>query len=72
MGMEDDTRGFLVKILNTISFVLIWMITNVFLGIFLGYGFFEGSPDWKNIAFYIFFLVTFLLLVRYLFRKWRF
>ena len=46
MGMEDETREFLVRILNTIAMVLLWMITNVFFGIFLGYAFFDGSPTW--------------------------
>jgi len=71
MGMEDDTREFLVKIVNTISMVLLWMITCVFLGIFLGYAFFEGSPNWKNIVFYIVFLVSLFFLIRYLIRKWK-
>jgi len=69
--MEDDTREFLIKIVNTISMVLIWMITCVFLGIFLGYAFFEGPLNWKNIVFYIFFLVSLFFLTRYLIRKWK-
>jgi len=71
MGMEDDTREFLIKILNTISIVLLWMITCVFFGIFLGYAFFEHSPDWKNILFYILFLLSLFFLARYLLRKWK-
>jgi len=71
MGMEDDTREFLVRIINTISMVLIWMIASVFFGIFLDYGFFERSPDWKNILFYILFLISLFFLIRYLIRKWR-
>ncbi len=70
MGMEDETRGFLVLILNTISLVLIWMIASVFFGIFLGYAFFEDSPTWKNIVFYIIFLVSLFFLIRRLWRKW--
>ena len=71
MGMEDNTREFLVKIVNTISMVLIWMISCVFLGIFLGHAFFDDTPDWKNILFYIFFVCSFYLLIRYLGRKWK-
>ena len=71
MGMEDETREFLVKILNTISMVLLWMIACVFFGIFLDYAFFEGAPNWKNIVFYILFLISFILLIRYLMRKWK-
>ena len=71
MGMEDDTRHYLVLILNTISIVLMWMMTCVFFGIYLGYGFFEDSPGWKNILFYILFLATFFFLLRHLLRKWK-
>jgi ABC-type glycerol-3-phosphate transport system permease component len=71
MGMEDDARGFLVLIVNTIAIVLIWMMASVFFGIFLNYGFFETKPTWKNIIFYIFFLVSLFFLIRYIIRKWK-
>jgi hypothetical protein len=67
MGMEDETRNFLVLILNTISLVLIWMIANVFIGIYLNLGFFETTPTWKN----FFFLSTLVWLFIYLRRKWK-
>ena len=37
MGFEDDTREFLVRILNTIAIVLVWMMANVFIGIYKSY-----------------------------------
>ena len=70
MGMEDDTRAFLVLILNTIALVLLWMIANVLVGIYLGYAFFEGSPGWKNIVYYILTIASFILLIRHIRRKW--
>jgi len=70
MGMEDDAREYLVKVMNTIFTVLLWMIACVFFGIFLGYAFFENAPGWKNIVFYIVFLVSFYYLIRYIIRKW--
>lgn len=71
MGMEDETREFLVLIVNTISKVLLWMMINVFTGIYLGYGFFENKPDWGNIIYYLFFLLTFYLLFKHLKTKWK-
>lgn len=68
--MEDDTRAFLVLIINTIALILIWMIANVLVGIYMGYAFFEGSPGWKNILYYIGTVVTFILIVRRLRRQW--
>ena len=69
--MEDETREFLVLIVNTISKVLLWMMINVFTGIYLGYGFFENKPDWRNIIYYLFFLLTFYLLFKHLKIKWK-
>ena len=71
MGMEDDTIGFLILIVNTISKVLIWMMASVFFGIYLNYGFFDDSPGWKNIIFYILFLATLFMLLRHLRHKWK-
>lgn len=72
MGMEDDTRGFLILIVNTIATVLIWMIANVLVGIYFNLAFFEDKPDWKNLVYYFGFLVSLFLLIRYLRRKWKF
>lgn len=70
MGMENETRDFLVLIANTISKVLLWMMVNVFVGIYLGYGFFEGKPDWTNIVYYLFCLVSLLFLINHLKKAW--
>ena len=69
--MEDDTREFLVLIVNTIAWVLLWMMINVLMGIYMGYGFFESTPDWKNIAYYFFLIISFIFLVKLLKRKWK-
>ncbi len=71
MGMEDDTRGFLVLIVNTIALVLLWMIANVLVGIYWGYAFYALSITWKNILYYIISLASLVLLVWYITRKWK-
>ena len=71
MGMEDETREFLVRILNTVSLVLLWMIANVFIGIYKGFAFFEHSPAWPNYVYYAFLLISFGALFLYLKRKWK-
>ena len=71
MGMEDDTRGFLVLIANTIAWVLLWMIANVLVGIYWGYGFYEHHAGWKNIVYYIFAVLSFILLTWHIIRKWK-
>jgi ABC-type glycerol-3-phosphate transport system permease component len=69
--MEEETRAFLLKILNTVSIVLIWMITQVFVGIYKGYAFFEDKPGWKNYLYYAFLVISFVALVIYIRRKWK-
>lgn len=71
MAMEDETRAFLVRILNSLSVVLIWMILNVFFGIYKNFAFFDTYPDWTNYVFYIFFIGSLALLAVYLYRKWK-
>ena len=71
MGMEDDARYFFVKIMNTISWVFIWMMANVIAGIYFELAFFEGEPGWQNYLYYTALLVSFFFLIRYLRRKWK-
>lgn len=71
MGMEDETREFLVRILNTVAIVLVWMMANVFIGIYKGYAFFEEKPDWTNYVYYVFLIISFITLVIHLKRRWK-
>jgi hypothetical protein len=71
MGIEDDTRQFLLLIVNTIAIVLIWMIANMLAGIFFGLAFFEQKPDWKNILYYICFITSLFFLIKHLKNKWK-
>jgi len=69
--MEDETRAFLILIVNSIAYVLLWMMANVFVGIYFGLAFFEGSPSWKNILYYVITFGTLFLICRMLKRKWK-
>ena len=71
MGIEDETREFLVRILNTVAIVLLWMMANVFIGIYKGFAFFEDKPDWTNYLYYAFLITSFVFLVIHLKRKWK-
>lgn len=69
--MEDETRDFLVLIVNTVSWVLLWMMLNVFFGIYCGYGFFEESPTIKNAGYYLFFAFSLAFLIKTIIKKWK-
>lgn len=69
--MEDETKDFLVRILQTISLVLLWMMVNVYFGIYQEYAFFYDRPHWANYLFYVLSFITLVFLVRHLWRKWK-
>jgi hypothetical protein len=71
MGMEDDTRAFFILIANSIALILIWMIANILVGIYWNYAFFEGSPSWKNLLYYLVSLIVLVLIGRHIIRKWK-
>jgi len=71
MGIEDDTREFLVRILHTISIVLVWMLLNVFFGFYKDYAFFINHPNWTNYLFYVLSAATLVMLIIHLRRKWK-
>jgi hypothetical protein len=71
MGMEDDTIEFLVRIMQTISIILLWMMLNVFFGFYKDYAFFNIRPNWTNYLFYVLSATSFVMLIIHLRRKWR-
>lgn len=71
MGMEDDTKDFLVLIMHTAALIIIWMMANVFIGIYLKLGLFEETPSLKNWIYYFVFLISLFFLFVHLRKKWR-
>lgn len=69
--MEDETRAFFVLIANTISIVLLWLLVNVFFGLYKELAFFEGHPGWKNYLYYAWFLTSLYFIGRHVKKKWR-
>jgi len=69
--MEPEVREFLVKIMQSISMGLVWLLINMSIGIYYGYAFFEGSPTIGNYIYYIAFLVSLVALILYLKKKWK-
>ncbi len=70
--MEPEVRNFLSKILSSISMTLLWLLINSTVGIGFNYAFFEKKPSLGNYIFYVWFIVSFFFLLRYLLRKWNF
>ena len=69
--MEPDIKAFLIKIVQSISMGLLWLLINMTFGIYYGFAFFEGSPTLGNYLFYTWFLTSMAALFVYLKRKWK-
>ena len=70
MGMEDDTRLFLITIMQTVSLLILWLLINIFIGLYLKFGLFENSPSLKNIIYYILFIAGCFFLYKHIKKKW--
>jgi predicted membrane channel-forming protein YqfA (hemolysin III family) len=68
---DPGVKKFFLKILNSISWGLIWMLSCAAAGIYFEWGFIRDKPAYIPILFYTAMAVTLLLLVRYLLRLWK-
>ena len=69
--MEQDVKEFLLRIVQTISMAMLWLLLNMTIGIYFDLAFFEGTPTIWNYIFYLWFLITFILLLIYFRNKWK-
>ncbi len=69
--MEPEVKEFLVRIMQSISMGLVWLLLNMSIGIYYGFAFFEGSPTLGNIIYYFGFLISLAMLIAYLRKKWK-
>ncbi len=69
--MEPDIRAFLIRIVQSISMGILWLLLNMSIGIYFGFAFFEGSPTIGNYIYYVAFLASLFFLIKYLIKKWK-
>ncbi|MDQ3551574.1 MAG: hypothetical protein M3413_08605 [Bacteroidota bacterium] len=70
-GMDPEMRKYFWKIVYSFSFGLVWMLTMAMSGLYFRLAIIEDSIRWYNIVFYIVFLATLILLIRYFFKSWK-
>jgi hypothetical protein len=70
-GWDPDVKKFLLKILNTVSLVLFWMIACATAGIYFQLGYTSGKPVVYTIFFYAAMFITLTLLLRHLYKVWK-
>ncbi|HTE25523.1 hypothetical protein [Flavitalea sp.] len=68
--MEEDAKQFLLRVVRSLTAGLLWLFINMTLGIYLGLLLFEDVPSTGNIIFYLWFVLSIGLLIRYLIRTW--
>lgn len=68
---DPDVKKFLLKVLNSVSVVLLWMMACVTAGIYFKLGYTSGEPKIYIILFYLGLVITLFLLIRYLYKKWK-
>jgi hypothetical protein len=73
--MEENSnpgvKQFFVKILNSIAWTLLWMMSTATAGIYFQLGYTNGKPVIYTILFYAVMAITLFFLIRYLYRSWK-
>lgn len=69
--MEPEVKAFLIKIVQTMSMGLLWLLINMSIGIYYGFAFFEDKPTLGNYIYYTGFLISLVALILYLKKKWK-
>jgi hypothetical protein len=70
--MEPDIKDFLSRVMSSLSVGLLWLLINTTIGIGFNYAFFDNQPSVGNYIFYVWFLLSLVLLVLYYRKKWKF
>ncbi len=68
--MEPGVRTYLIRIVNTLSLGLLWMVVNSTLGIMYAFAFVDKQISIGNIIFYIWFLVSLVVYLIWVYRVW--
>jgi membrane protein DedA with SNARE-associated domain len=69
--MEPEVRRFLQKVVWTLTGALLWLTVNMYIGVYKELAFPVSKITVWNILFYVFALVTLVLLIIYYFRLWK-
>ena len=70
-GMEPEAKKYLLKVLNSLSFGLLWLTLNVLGGLYWGYAIIEEKLSLSNVLFFAWFLLSLIVLLYFYYRIWR-
>lgn len=70
-GWDPEVKRFFLKILNTISWGLIWILLAATFGLYLGWAYNSGRPVYTHIIYYLCMPVSLFFVVRHIYRLWK-
>ncbi len=70
-GIDPQVKKYFRKIINSFSYGMLWMLAMSFLGLYFQLGFVADGFRWYNVVFYLVFLFTLFLLIRFFYRTWK-
>ncbi len=70
-GWDPEVKKYFRKVLFTVSYGLLWLMTMVALGIYHGFAYRDDKPLLHTILFYSFSAITLVLLIRYFYKTWK-
>ena len=70
-GWDPEVKKYFLKILSTISYGLLWLMSTVTAGIYFELGWTGIRPLYAVILFYVIAVAAFILLLRYYYRLWK-
>lgn len=69
-GWDPEVKKFFIRIINTISMGLLWLLTAVTAGIYFKMGYRTDQP-WIMVLYYLALLISLFFLIRYFYRLWK-
>ena len=69
--MDPEVKKYFKKIINSFTIGLLWLFLIVTFGLYFQLGFIVGKLQWYNYIFYLFLVLSFLLLIRFYYRLWK-
>jgi hypothetical protein len=70
-GWDPEVKQFFLKILNTISWGLIWILMAATFGLYLGWAYNSGRPVYTQIIYYVVMPLSLFFVVRHIYRLWK-
>lgn len=70
-GWDPEVKKFFRKIISSFSFGLLWLMSGVTAGLYFGLAHRTDIPVIYNILFYVCFLASLVILLRYFYLLWR-